>query len=432
MEAKEGKKCLFSIQKMNKFYLLPFLVPVVCYFTKFFSEPMKTNGKIVKIDDIDPIQEHKFVFLYQIINSTSVILGGLLYFYSLMQSRKVTSEEILNTKTLRRSFKRALTKDSTVDYQKNKIRTTLLILCMSIIISGYNIIKGYATKHPQLEKRLYFLFFFTLINVCLFRKQIYSHQILSLIIGFISMVVIFLAFFYEQFNKPQNNYKYIYDIILFIGSIFYSLYLVLFKYVTTNMSMSPFLCMLLIGIISTILTIIGYAVFSFIQEKSLIYLNFFSCGDHPDAHTNYVCIQNFYGKIIGYTLLNTVLQVLIFLVVYYFSPEIFAISDIISPFFSYLTNCFEGNITQKISLVSSIIAYVIIILISFIYNEIIVCNFCGLNKNTWEAIQQKALDDYLNNDVNDDRESSDIDGPESVNSENTENARRMDDVFPVE
>ena len=427
METKEEeKKCLFSIQKMNKYYLLPFMVPVVCYFTKFFSEPMKTNGKTVKIDDIDPIQEHKFVFLYQIINSTSLIFGGLLYFYSLIQSKKVTSEEILNTKTLRRSFKRALTKDSTVDYQKKKLKTTFLILFMSIIITGYNIIKGYATKHPQLEKRLYFLFFFTLINVCLFRKEIYSHQLLSLIIGFISMLVIFIAFFYEQFNKQQNNYNYIYDIILFFGSILYSLYLVLFKYITTNMSMPPFLCMLLIGILSTLFTIIGYAVFSYIKEESLIYLNFFSCGDNPDPYTNYVCVHNFYGKIIVYTLLNTLLQVLIFLVVYYFSPEIFAISDIISPFFSYITNCIEGKITQKISLVSSIIAYVIIILISFVYNEIIVCNFCGLNKNTWNAIQQKAVDDYLNNDVNGDGESSDIDPPE-----NSENERKMDD-FPVD
>jgi hypothetical protein len=249
------------------------MVPVVCYFTKFFSEPMKTNGKTVKVDDIDPIQEHKFIFLYQLINSTSLIFGGLLYFYSLIQSKKVTSEKILNTKTLRRSFKRVLTNKIAVDYQKKKLKTTFLIVFMSIIITGYNIIKGYATKHPQLEKRLYFLFFFTLINVCLFRKEIYSHQLLSLIIGFISMLVIFIAFFYEQFNKQQNNYNYIYDVILFFGSILYSLYLVLFKYVTTNMSMSPFLCMLLIGILSTVFTIIGYAVFSYIKEESLIYLN---------------------------------------------------------------------------------------------------------------------------------------------------------------
>ena len=30
---------------------------------------------------------------------------------------------------------------------------------------------------------------------------------------------------------------------------------------------------------------------------------------------------------------------------------------------------------------------------AFIYNELIVCNFCGFNENTWKAIDKKAYDD---------------------------------------
>ena len=94
----EKKEGLFSIQKMNKYYLLPFLVPFVCYITKFFSEPIKDNdGKITKLEDIPPVQEHKFVFLYQIINSISLIFGGLLYIISFMQSKK-KNENVLPKK----------------------------------------------------------------------------------------------------------------------------------------------------------------------------------------------------------------------------------------------------------------------------------------------------------------------------------------------
>jgi hypothetical protein len=400
----EKKECLFSIQKMNKYYLLPFLVPFVCYSTKFFSEPMKTNHSKVEIEKIDEIQEHKFVFLYQTINSTSLIFGGLLYIIEYIQIKKLNRNSWL-TKDLRRTIVRALTKDTIVDYKRNKIKTILLILLMSIIITVYNIIKGYATEHPQLEKRLYFLFFFTLINLFLFKKQIYSHQILSLVIAFIGMAVIFVAFFYEQFNKPKNNYMFEYDIILLIGSMFYSLYLVLFKYVTDNMSMSPFLCMLLIGILSTLLTIGGYSIFSLIKEGSMIYLNIFTCGDNYNELTNYVCFENFFIQIIGYTIINTILQVLILLVVYYFSPEIFAISDIISPFFSFLTKCFKGKIAYTGTIISTNIAYVIIIFVSFIYNEILVCNFWGLNENTWKAIHEKAVHDYLDYEDNESRDS---------------------------
>ena len=166
--------------------------------------------------------------------------------------------------------------------------------------------------------------------------------------------------------------------------------------------------MLLIGILSTIITILGYSVFSLIKEGNMTYLNFFFCDKD-----NYVCISNFYGKIIFYTLINTILQVLILLVVYYFSPEIFAISDIISPFFSFLTKCYLNKIKYRISIISTIIAYLIIIFISFIYNEILVCNFCGLNENTWKAIEKKAIQDYLDDDEDDqDKDSSELEGYE--------------------
>ena len=407
---KAEKEGLFSIQKMNKYFLFPFLVPFVCYITKFFSEPMKDNDGTLDLEIIPRVQEHKFVFLYQVINSISLIFGGFLYIISFIQSKK-ENQNAIPTIYLRGSAFRQLCNDKViVDYKKYKKKTIFLILFMSLIITVYNIIKGYAIKHPQLEKRLYFLFFFTLINIFIFKKPIYRHQILSLIIGMIAMFVIFAAYFYEQFKKENSDYNYIYDIILFIGSIFYSLYLVLFKYVTTNMSMSPFLCMLLIGIASTILTIIGYSVFSFIKEGNMTYLNFFFC---DKDNLEYVCISRFYGKIIFYTLINTVLQILILLVVYYFSPEIFAISDIISPFFSFLTKCYLNKIKYRISIISTIIAYLIIIFISFIYNEILVCNFCGLNENTWKAIEKKAIQDYLDDDEDDqDKDSSELEGYE--------------------
>ena len=30
---------------------------------------------------------------------------------------------------------------------------------------------------------------------------------------------------------------------------------------------------------------------------------------------------------------------------------------------------------------------------SLIYNELIICNFCGLNENTWQAIAKKASEE---------------------------------------
>ena len=95
-----------------------------------------------------------------------------------------------------------------------------------------------------------------------------------------------------------------------------------------------------------------------------------------------------------YFLINALLQVLIYLVCYYFSPEVFAISDIISPFLSFIVKIFEGSSSNVVNIIFNCIGYLIIIFASFIYNEIIVCNFWHLNENTWKAIVKKANADY--------------------------------------
>ena len=108
----------------------------------------------------------------------------------------------------------------------------------------------------------------------------------------------------------------------------------------------------------------------------------------------YVCFGKFYGYIILYFLLNALLQILIFLVCYYFSPEVFAISDIISPFLSFIMKIIQKK-PELGNIILTLIGYILIILVSFIYNEIIICNFCGLNENTWKEIDKKAENEYL-------------------------------------
>ncbi len=384
-EETKKKECLFSCNRMNKYYLLPFLVPLVCYSTKFFSEPMKMNdGKISNVNDVSLENCHTFVFLYQMINSTSLIFGGLLYFVSIIRTKTDNKANIGVSLTIDSN----LSENLQPRRKPSKIFNYLIILFMSIIITMYNILKGYGTKHPTLEKRLYFLFFFCLINVFIFKKQIFSHQKFALGIGAVGMAIIFTIFFvYLKFDK----YEYIYDVLLFFGSFLYSLYLVLVKYMCEKKFYSPFLLLLLIGTLSTILTLIGYLIYSKVTVGDLRYVtNIFHCTENM-----YVCFGNFYFKIIMYFLINTVLQILIYLVCYYFSPEVFAISDIISPYLSFLSKVIEGKETKVEKIILNSIGYIIIILCSFIYNEIIVCNFCGLNENTWKSIVKKANEEYL-------------------------------------
>ena len=69
-----------------------------------------------------------------------------------------------------------------------------------------------------------------------------------MIVVFIAMIIIFaLYFIYLDYEK----YVYIYDILLFFGTILSALYLVLIKYMSEIRYYSIFYLLLLNGIIST-------------------------------------------------------------------------------------------------------------------------------------------------------------------------------------
>ena len=444
---KGKKECLFSFTKMNKYYLFPFLVPLVCFSTKFCTDPMKTG-----LDDRSKTGnkdvEHTFVFIYLFINGVSHILGGLLYFISLLKTVTVRPkseenliEKIEKNKSIKKSFSNKTNNifdniayfESIKDRNK-KIKVFLFLVFMAFILTVYITIKGYATGHPQLEKRLYFLFFFTLFNIFILKKETFIHQKLSLGIALLGMSILFTYFFCNL----TKDYIYIYDVLLLFGSFFYSLYLFLIKYLTVNYAMSPFLVILFIGIFSTTFSTIGFISFSLIDKGDLSYIfNLFHCSE------SYVCFGDLYLHMIIYLFINAILQVLIILVIYYFCPEVFAISDIISPMLSFFNKCIQNKIKNKPTKIEEILintsGYIIILLGAFIYNEIIVCNFCGLNKNTWKAIEQRgkedvedkysdsnSVDDYIIGRDSVDKEEHSIEMKNNINNNNSNTPQIME------
>ena len=405
-----GQK-LFSFQKMNKYFLMPFSVPIICFTTKFFSEAMKLNDDEKDIRDITVDNTHTFVFLYQIIQSISLILGGLYYFvqHRHLKSQKIEistendglsseiSKSINHSSNLNESLDDKLnskfisgvtTEDTMIERKKKKFlnKEKLIIIIMPLFWIAYNLGIAYAVGYPQLEKRLYFLFFFTLINIYIFKKPIFRHQKLALIITLIGAIPIYLAF---GLFLNTEIYNILYDIFLFIGSFCYSIFLVSIKYITQNKGNSVFLLLLYQGTLSFIYTLVIFIIISLIMKSDLTYItNIFHCDEN-----NYICFSFYYGKIIMYIILNTILQTLIFFVVYIFSPELFAISDIFSPLFSLTAKWIKFHEENGTQIFLYVLGYLIIAFGSFIYNEFIILNFYKLNENTWKSIYNKAADE---------------------------------------
>ena len=392
-----SKGCnLFSFQKLNKYFWLPFLIPIVCFTTKFFSEEMKTNGGEIDIEDVTNDNTHTFAFLYQIIQAICLILGGLFYFFFAQKSKSrkesldndfISADSFSSENSLVKNYiKKNNSKKKKVDYKKS-----LIIAFMPLLLIIYNLGIAYGVGHPQLEKRVYFLLFITLINLFVFKKQLYKHHALALVIALIGLIPIYLSFF----SFLDDSYYILYDILLLIGSFCYSIYLVLIKYLTLNKQMFVLLLLLYQGIFSFIYTLLIFMIFSYIQNNDLRYImNIFNYSD-----INYLYIPNNLFRVIMYLILNTFLQTLIFVVVYIFSPELFAISDIFSPLFSFIAICIKENQANKgkekspEQIFLTVLGYLIMAVGAFIYNELIVCNFCGFNENTWKAIDKKANDD---------------------------------------
>ena len=307
------KEPLFSFQKLNKYFLFPFFVPIICFSTKFFSETMKTDHSRIDIKDVTSDNTHTFVFLYQIIQSICLIFGGLLYFISLHTSKSARISKSSEGFYIDKEFdsndgNKYNRRFGNKIYSRNKIKIRLIIILMPFLLIFYNLGIAYGVKQPQLEKRIYFLFFITLINIFIFKKQIFSHQKLSLIITAIGIIPIFVAF---GVYLNIENYSVFYDIILLVGSFCYSLYLVFIKYITLNRGMNVFLLLLFQGLFCFIYTIIIYSVISLIAKGNFTYIsNIFHCDE-----SNFICVSYFYFDIIMYFILNTILQTLIFLVV---------------------------------------------------------------------------------------------------------------------
>ena len=288
---KPQKTSLFSFQKLNKYFFLPFAVPIICFTTKFFSETMKTDDSRINIKDVSLDNTHTFVFMYQIIQSICLILGGLLYFITVRTSKTQNEEkhhrkksfDLDNNKSLEYSFVREK-KIKHSDKPKTNYKKTILIIVMPLFFITYNLGIAYGVKHPQLEKRIYFLFFITLINIFIFKKEIYRHQKLALVITAIGIIPVFVAF---GLYLNIDEYSIFYDIFLFVGSFCYSLYLVSIKYLTLNKQMNVFQLLFYQGLLCTGYTIIIFSVISFIVKGDFTYIyNIFHCDE-----TNYICVS---------------------------------------------------------------------------------------------------------------------------------------------
>ena len=133
------------------------------------------------------------------------------------------------------------------------------------------------------------------------------------------------------------------NILNFIFGILYPLIYVLIKYLTEKYYISPLKISLNFGIITIFFNSVGAIIYSLIKYHDLSF--FRDCFDFYQEE-NKILISIYY--IIAF-IFATILELLILLALYYFSPTLIMITDIISPFLLWIALTIRrGEVTNEV------------------------------------------------------------------------------------
>ena len=365
---KESKKQrLFSFARINKYYIIPFICPVSCFLANFFLDRFGGTEGI-----------NKPLFFIPFLVTLSYVLGGLIYFISWIRTKtRETQNDAYSID------ERVSTQIQLLYNDGSKVSNSKYILVfglMTIVLSIESISAIFIEDEEGLfEERLYFIFFIPLFSRFILKLNIVNHQIFSLIIAFIGMILLFIPVFFvittDHIKKNISN---------FISAICFSLLLVLCRLATQHYYVSPYLCILIIGISSTLLVFFGISIYSIIQYGNLsLYAEMF---DFSNVEEKTIIIILY---VFGALFFASILQIFTMLIVYYFSPTLFIVSDIISPMCSWFVRWGMNGREETRTIILNFFGYFIIIFSSLIYNEIIICNFWGLNVNTKKYTEER-------------------------------------------
>ena len=375
-EMKETKRPIITFAKLNKYFFIVILCPIFCMLTNFFA---------LLIDEIEIIKRDEL--LYSILSDFSYIFAGMFYFISYFRVNYNKNNDSSSNIENNNSGIVYIYNESII-YNYNPYKIIILIILLSLINGIEDILIIFIGDNNFFEERLYYFFFIPLFSKFILKQNIFKHQYFSLLLAIIGNVFLFIPVCLV-FKKEDI----IPNILNFITGIIYPLFLVIIKFISEKYYISPLKIGLLIGIITIFIHFILYTIYSLIVYKDLTFFK-----DSFDFNP----IENKF-KISVYIILlilfNITLNLLTLLALFYFSPTLIMITDIISPFLLWIAKTIKdgGKINE---LILNSIGYVIVIFSAFIYNEIIILNFCGLNKNTKTFVNQrlkKELDEIKKN-----------------------------------
>ena len=257
---------------------------------------------------------------------------------------------------------------------KAKINNALFLFLLSFLVLLSYFINYWDDDNNKIKNYLRSIgIFFEIMNFGILSHFIldanfYRHHILSLFIMFISLITLFISL------ADITRFKALAILYFFIYTLSYSLYNILGKKYFDLFFKTPHFMLFFIGIINvTGLLIYDIITYFCKREISGIILGF------KDNITSIKDVLIFLLEL----LIKFVYTLGVWLVIYYFTPCHFIISDILCVLISYIIRIIKHS--EEIIIIS-IIIYFIVMICSLIFNEIIILKFCNLEFYTKKYI----------------------------------------------
>lgn len=279
-------------------------------------------------------------------------------------------------------------------YKREKRMQSIFFMILLVVISlSSNLFNQiFKDKDIDLGKQSIGVFFeiinFIILSVIFLNDKLYKHHRFSLYIISFTLLNLFISFVIcLEDNKVFKSIWY-----YFIYAFLYTLYDVLGKKYMNLFFSSPYSLMFSIGLLSIfILLLYDVIVYKINIDKSGIILGF-------QKNVNISSFLLFFLDIF----LEFLWNLGIWLTIYYFTPCHFIISESISEYIyytKYAISCNEDKLKKNFSLFNLILystAYIINIIATLIFNEIIIINIKGLGDYTKKKIlEREKIDSFI-------------------------------------
>ena len=280
------------------------------------------------------------------------------------------------------------------DFKTINIKKYLLLALLAaigMVCQIYRIVfenNDYGNAKYSIEVFFYLLCLSSL-SYFILNQQLYKHHFVSL--GIISIILIAIFIISIPFLK-EVLFSFLY---FFFYSFFFSIYDVLKKRYMIKYFTSPYIMMVIVGFVNSILLLI-YDIITYYTNPDIggIIIGF-KDNINGVGDTFFLILDLF---------LECIWNIGFWITVYYFSPSYNFISEYISQFIFYIIRVIETKDDDFLS-TSNVIIFIIGFVINFffilIFNEVIILNLWGMDFNTKKNIQEREkTDSDINNMIN--------------------------------